>query len=123
MHLKVTFLSAYLGGLYILKYWVSKTLLCRISPPVILVIQGGIVLGTATTCYKYSSQIGNTGIDEAGADVPCDPDARVSACCGAGSICISNLHCYDANITTPNVPGTCIDQSFTDPACPCPPSE
>ena len=97
--------------------------MCRINPPILLVIQAGIALITATTCYKYANQIGNTGTDEADADVPCDPDAHVSACCGAGSICISNLYCYDVDITTPNVPGTCTDQSFTDPACLCPPSE
>ncbi|KAM0794871.1 hypothetical protein BDR22DRAFT_894756 [Usnea florida] len=84
-------------------------------------IQAGIRLTTATTCYKYSGQIGDTGTDASG-DVPCDPYAQVSACCGAGSICISNLYCYDANITTPSVPGTCTDQSFADPACPCPPT-
>lgn len=95
--------------------------MCRIKLPTILVIQTGIALVTASTSYKYSGQIGNTGTDDSG-DVPCDPDAQVSACCGAGSICLSNLYCYDANITTANVPGTCTDQSFTDPACPCPPT-
>lgn len=97
-------------------------LLCRISPPIILVIQAGIALVTATTCYKYPNQIGNIGTDEAGDEVLCDPDARVIACCGAGSICISNLYCYDADINIPNVPGTCTDQAFTGPASPCPPS-
>ena len=94
----------------------------QIKLPILLLIQAGIALVTATTCYKYSGQIGKTGTDSSG-DTPCDPDAAVSACCGAGSICISNLYCYDVNLTTPNVPGTCTDQSFTDPACPCPPSE
>ena len=104
------------------KDWFSKMLTCRAQLAVLLVIQAGVALVTATTCYKYSGQIGNSGTDDSG-DTPCDPDAPVSACCGAGSICISNLHCYNVNITTPNVPGTCTDQSFSDPACPCPPSE
>lgn len=97
--------------------------MCRIKSSIILISQAGTTLVTASTCYKYSGQIGKTDTDEAGSDVPCDPNAQFSACCGAGSICISNLYCYDAAITTPNVPGTCTDQSFTDPACPCPPSE
>lgn len=97
-------------------------LLGPFKPPIMLAIQAGVTPATATTCYKYSGQIGDTGTDDAVDDVPCDPNAQVSACCGAGSICISNLYCYDANITTPNVPGTCTDQSFTGPACPCPPT-
>ena len=101
------------------KDWFLRMLMCRAELAVLLVIQAGVA---ATTCYKYSGQIGNSGSDDSG-DTPCDPDAPVSACCGAGSICISNLHCYDVNLTTPNVPGTCTDQSFSDPACPCPPSE
>ena len=99
-----------------------KMLMCRAQLAVLLIIQAGVALVTATTCWKYSGQIGDSGTDDSG-DTPCDPDAPISACCGAGSICISNLHCYDVNITTPNVPGTCTDQSFSDPACPCPPSE
>ena len=97
-------------------------ILCRTKLSIILVIQAGIRLITATICYKYSGLIGDSGTDASG-DIPCDPYAQVSACCGAGSICISNLYCYAAFFETPSVTGTCTDQSFSDPACPCPPSE
>ena len=104
------------------KDWFSRMSMCRTGLSVLLVIQAvGVALVTATTCYKYSNQIETSGTDDSG-DTPCDPNASVSACCGAGSICISNLHCYNEYIKI-NVPGTCTDQSFTDPACPCPPSE
>lgn len=96
--------------------------MCQNAFPVLFVIQAGVGLVAASTCYRYSNQIGDSGTDKSN-DVPCDPDGAVSACCAAGSICISNLHCYNAKIIIPNVPGTCTDQSFRDPACPCPPSE
>ena len=97
-------------------------LLRRTELSIILMIQAGTISTTAATCYKYFDQILDTGTDASG-DVPCDPYAQVSACCGAGSICISNLHCHDPGIATFDVPGTCTDQSFADPACPCPPSK
>ena len=56
-------------------------------------------------------------------DVPCDPNAKVSACCGTdGSQCIDNLHCI--NPAGGSVPGTCTFSSWvsgTEPSCPCPP--
>lgn len=89
---------------------------------IVLAVQALASPATAATCFKYVGQIGDSGTDDSG-DVPCDPNANVSACCGAGSICISNLHCFNDAITTPQVPGTCTDQSFTNPACPCPPGK
>jgi hypothetical protein len=68
----------------------------------------------ASVCYQ------NTG--KPAGDLPCDPNANVSACCGAGSVCVQNLYCFD-NFGD-NVPGTCTDSNWgtnPDPACPCPP--
>ena len=61
-------------------------------------------------CYKATGQLSN--------DLPCNPFANVSACCGEGSVCISNLFCITP--WSSEVPGTCTDPSFSDPACPCP---
>ncbi len=55
--------------------WLPKMLMCRTRLLMPLLIQAGISLVTATTCYKYPSQIGDTGTDEAAIDVPCDPFA------------------------------------------------
>lgn len=118
-----TCLFACLKALCRKSLWGSKMLIGRVKLAVTLITQAGSAVVTAATCYRYANQIRYTGTDDAVGDVPCDPDAQVSACCGPGSICISNLHCYNANIEIRNVPGTCTDQSFTDPACPCPPSE
>lgn len=57
-------------------------------------------------------------------DIPCNPNAEVSACCGTGgSICVDNLHCISP--AGAPVPGTCTDQSWASsggqaPGCPCP---
>jgi hypothetical protein len=56
-------------------------------------------------------------------DIPCDPTAEVSACCGTdGSQCVDNLHCI--NPAGGSVSGTCTYSGWvsgTEPSCPCPP--
>src|SRR5271156_1002944 len=68
---------------------------------------------TLQVCYE------NNGLPSG--DVPCDPNAVTSACCGVGGVCVSNLNCVDPS--GGSVPGTCTDQgwgSLPNPACPCP---
>ena len=64
-------------------------------------------------CYKSDGELVG--------DVPCDPNAAVSACCRPDSVCVTNLYCID--FAGNKVPGTCTDQgwgSLPNPACPCP---
>jgi hypothetical protein len=68
------------------------------------------------SCYDSAGKLGP--------DVPCDPNANVSACCGSGSVCVTNLYCLDNY--GDNVPGTCTDSNWgvnPNPACPCRPSK
>ena len=51
------------------------------------------------------------------ADLPCDPSANVSACCGQDWVCWTNLHC-NVSVGLPGGVGSCTDQSWHDPACP-----
>src|SRR5436305_784049 len=65
---------------------------------------------TLPVCYE------NNGLPSG--DVPCDPYAATSACCGVGCICVSNLNCVDNSGAS--VPGTRTDQgwgSLPNPAC------
>lgn len=48
---------------------------------------------------------------------PCDPTADVSACCGKGWDCSSNLHCRH-EIDGETFVGMCTDRTWKDPACP-----
>ena len=72
---------------------------------------------TIQSCY------GSDGVTRSN-DIPCDPNAEVSACCGtAGSICIDNLHCISPDGAP--VPGTCTDKEWASSGgqtvgCPCP---
>ncbi len=58
-------------------------------------------------------------------DLPCDPRAKVSACCGPGWSCSSNLYCTDVDGW--KGVGSCTDMTWQSPACPfvelsmCPP--
>ncbi|KAF2147129.1 uncharacterized protein K452DRAFT_293602 [Aplosporella prunicola CBS 121167] len=61
------------------------------------------------TCY-YPDEL-----TEAKADLPCDPMAEHSACCGAGAYCLGNGLCYDSGAVSR---GSCTDQSWNDAACP-----
>ena len=89
---------------------------------ILLIIEISVSPINATTCFKYQNQIGLSGTAEAIDHAPCDPNASVSACCHWGIYCISNLHCYNPNLKNHNIPGSCTDQSFRNPACLCPPS-
>lgn len=95
-----------------------------ISPAIVLVsheshthytTSSGMPQLTLKQCYDSRGLPGD--------NIPCDPNAEVSACCGTGgSQCIDNLHCI--NPSGGSVPGTCTFQSWvsgTEPACPCPP--
>ena len=55
-------------------------------------------------------------------NVPCDPNADISACCGGGSVCVTNLACVDG--WNGIVPEQCTLRNWADvlpPECPCPP--
>ena len=49
-------------------------------------------------------------------DLPCDPNANVSACCGLDWTCSTNLYCSYSDGSTRV--GSCTDKSWRDPACP-----
>ncbi|KAL8869738.1 MAG: hypothetical protein Q9174_004044 [Haloplaca sp. 1 TL-2023] len=59
-------------------------------------------------CYRWNG--------DSAPDFPCNPEADVSACCGGGYKCGTNLFCEDEYGAM--LVGTCTDRSFTDPACP-----
>ena len=59
-------------------------------------------------CYFVDDSLNN--------DLPCDPSANVSACCGQGWICSTNLYC--SNIDDIKRVGSCTDKLWRDPACP-----
>jgi hypothetical protein len=59
--------------------------------------------------------------DTMGTDVPCDPDAPVTQCCGSRSACLTNGLCVleaadDTGISYAR--GTCTDRSWSSPYCP-----
>ena len=52
-------------------------------------------------------------------DLPCDPSANVSACCGPGFICSTSFYCTCTDKhKDSDVLGTCTDKTWSDPACP-----
>lgn len=55
-------------------------------------------------------------------DVPCDPDAEVSMCCGSRDACLSSGLCRidgtGANVGISYARGTCTDQTWGSPICP-----
>ena len=55
-------------------------------------------------------------------DLPCDPSANVSACCGLGYTCSTNFYCTNSKFAF-DVIGTCTDDTWHDPACPLPLSQ
>lgn len=72
--------------------------------------------GQLKSCYYPNDQISS--------DLPCDPSANVSACCGQDWLCSTNLYC--SSIRTGNnvtAMGTCTDKTWQDPACPLPLSQ
>ena len=54
-------------------------------------------------------------------DLPCDPSANVSACCGQDYTCSTNFYCTDKNGF--QLVGTCTDKTWQDSACPLPLSQ
>lgn len=54
-------------------------------------------------------------------DLPCDPSANVSACCGQNYTCSTNLYCTDYNGF--RLVGSCTDKTWHDSACPLPLSQ
>ena len=50
------------------------------------------------------------------ADLPCDPSANTSACCGPDYICSTSFYCT-RNDEWLGL-GSCTDKTFSDPACP-----
>ncbi len=51
-------------------------------------------------------------------NLPCDPTANVSSCCGSTWICATNLYCRSRSDSAANFVGTCTDRTWKDPACP-----
>ena len=49
-------------------------------------------------------------------DLPCDPSANVSACCGPGYACGTSLYCENTNGI--KLVGSCTDPTWMNPACP-----
>ena len=59
-------------------------------------------------CYGWDGSSSN--------NFPCNPEANVSACCGGGSMCMTNIYCKNPSGLL--VVGACTDRSWNDPACP-----
>ena len=51
-------------------------------------------------------------------DLPCDPSATVSACCGPNWTCSTNFYCTRSDGA--KYVGSCTDNAWPDPACPLP---
>lgn len=67
-----------------------------------------VCLGQLPLCYFWNGEEGD--------EVPCDPDASVSACCGQGLICDTNLYCLMTNGT--RLVPTCTDVTWQSINCP-----
>ena len=64
--------------------------------------------GQLKQCYRAEGELTT--------DLPCDPSANVSACCGQNWICSTNLYCTSGD--GHRFVGTCTDKAWRDPACP-----
>ena len=60
------------------------------------------------SCYSWDGSSSD--------NIPCNPEANVSACCGLGSKCMTNIYCE--NPSGFQVVGTCSERSWRSPACP-----
>ena len=60
------------------------------------------------SCFRWDGSASN--------NIPCNPEANVSACCGQGSTCRTNIFCE--NSSGLKIVGECTDRSWADPACP-----
>jgi len=49
-------------------------------------------------------------------DLPCDPSANVSTCCGQGFKCTTSLYCEAKDGF--KLVGSCTDPTWMNPACP-----
>ena len=58
-------------------------------------------------------------------DLPCDPSANTSACCGQGYICSKSFYCTIKLKNGGHLDGvaSCTDKTWSDPACPLPLSQ
>ena len=90
----------------------------------LLLAAGSLFLGSANgalqgaTCYNDDGQILE-------GDVPCNPNADQSFCCGIHWTCLDSGVCSDQNTTQLISPGeallaraTCTDRTFKSDACP-----
>ena len=68
--------------------------------------------GAGKTCYFPAG-------NEAHGNVPCDPTAAVSACCGARANCLPNGLCKVPSTSNPNyvARGACTDSTWNSPQC------
>ncbi|KAK4121163.1 hypothetical protein N657DRAFT_647984 [Parathielavia appendiculata] len=81
--------------------------------PFVVLVHVGILQTCLAKCY-YPGGFEST-------DIPCDPDAEVSACCANGdskvaNACLSNKLCIMPAGTIAR--GGCTDPTFTSPDCP-----
>lgn len=81
------------------------------------------LLGVAQYCSAQIKQCYYNNPPSEANDIPCDPDSEVSACCGRGWSCGTNLYCEQqqqgkAVQQGQKVVGSCTDESWNDPACP-----
>lgn len=80
-----------------------------------------IALATAitSTIFARAQQVcyGPDGV-VAPNDIPCDPQASVSTCCGDGWLCNVDNVCVQADASRTISRGTCTDQSWRSGDCP-----
>ena len=66
-----------------------------------------IAITNAQTCYYPDGKSIAT-------DIPCDPNAPASSCCGKDSFCLTDGLCYGGGIVTR---GSCTDKTWNSAAC------
>ncbi|KZF21500.1 hypothetical protein L228DRAFT_239473 [Xylona heveae TC161] len=76
---------------------------------ILLICDLASVTGSAT-CYYPSGDVAHR-------DMPCDPSARQSSCCGPLDICLGNGLCYDQSSDGLISRGSCTDQTWNDGSC------
>lgn len=69
-----------------------------------------VLLATAQSTCWYPD-----GETKSETDVPCDPNADVSPCCGSQSYCMDNGLCFDSGSISR---GSCTDPSWGDGCTP-----
>ena len=82
------------------------------------------LLLSAQRCFCQLKQCWNDK-GELTSDLPCDPSANTSACCGQGWTCSTSFYCtvkVESGRDWDGL-GSCTDKTWSDPACPLPLSQ